>query len=478
MPFILAQNMPGMEWYFLMLLVTGVGLLCGAVAIILRTLPFSTQAGWQLGKVAVGIGLASPILFLPLVRANMFPIGYVFLMASVLPGTAALAMRPTKFMRAIVLVAIVASVSLFYWSFYGKYQVLGLTVEEPAEFNSSEAPAAFGPVSDDRPPQNMFAQPKTDDPEVDQIIQACQLPTGPGANVSVDLEALSEFSGAHRQLLLRHFATSCKWRLRHFGQPDGGKWPLIATRRYVLGGMWQNPNLGRSSYSIFAWPKPFDGIGNFGIVLGIDGDFGDSDQASATVVSPSTQPAVLPVHDEKETGFTNISRLIVRSSGASVESYEDSPRPDRIATNLLLSQLNDEIKAVLASPTAKDHGFDPALMPKESIRRGPPEMHLAIRGGARYQVLAYVNPGESGYLYVRAFEAAGNNLILWNTNEEGNKGSNECTGWSDDPQEQFYRNHGARHRWIRLPYPRASRNLVCPRLRQAGAQTAREAFQR
>jgi len=82
-------------------------------------------------------------------------------------------------------------------------------------------------------------------------------------------------------------------------------------------------------------------------------------------------------------------------------------------------------------------------MPRESIRPGNADMHLVCDGGGygQYQVYAYVNPGESGYIYLKTFEGGGNAPIPDEDFAGSYKGeTTEYTGWSADPHEQFLYN--------------------------------------
>ena len=238
----------------------------------------------------------------------------------------------------------------------------------------------------------------------------------------VDLPVLNEFAGPKRELLLRHLATSAKW----FVTKEQGA--VYACRRYVVGGQWQNESNGYYSNM----------HGNqFRIIIGPNGPVLNQpwqDKTTAAKISERIVP-LKTVEDKKfKQGIE--SYLVLESKGAALEIFEQSPSHNRPFTPLALQQVNNELKSVLVSPMAQQRGFDPSLMPSASIKAGEPEIHIANgpQGGI-YFVRAYVNPGEPGYVYLKAFEAT-KNTPLSETRIPAH--STEYTGWSDNPQEQFF----------------------------------------
>jgi len=130
------------------------------------------------------------------------------------------------------------------------------------------------------------------------------------------------------------------------------------------------------------------------------------------------------------------SYLVLESKGAALEIFEQSQSHDRPFTPLALQQIAKEIKAVLSSPVAQQRGFDPSLMPPESVKSGDPEIHIenGMQGGI-YLVHAYLNPGEPGFTYLKVFEATRNTPLSGDRIPEN---STESVGWSDNPGEQFF----------------------------------------
>ncbi len=62
-------------------------------------------------------------------------------------------------------------------------------------------------------------------------------------------------------------------------------------------------------------------------------------------------------------------------------------------------------------------------------------------GPGTYQVYAYVNPGESGHVYLKVFEGGGNDPISDEDFSAFYKDeTTEYTGWSGEANEQFFYN--------------------------------------
>ena len=249
--------------------------------------------------------------------------------------------------------------------------------------------------------------------------------------ISVDLPSLNEFVGPKRALLLRHLASSAKW----FVTKEQGK--VYAYRRCVVNGRWQNSRNGYYSANNFdMWG---DQHFQFRIIIGLNGPvMGRPWQAKATVANIVDRVVRLKAFDDQNCGEGAKSYLILESKGAALEIFEQSPRHSRPFTPLALQQINDELQAVLSSPLAQQQGVDLSLLPPESIKSGAAEIHIenGMQGGI-YFVSAYVNPGEAGYAYLKAFEATKNTPLSTGRIPER---STAYLGWSANPQEQFFYN--------------------------------------
>lgn len=410
---LLAQMMPGMEWIPVMEMVTVGGLLCGVVGLLLRIFGSSERAGLLMGKMSVGIGLGSAILFLVVEGTRLFPIAYLILATPVVPGLITLVlptgMRVRVVLRVLSGVLAIGVIAGVAWVWREKTLPADVIAENPAEYRWPPSVAI--------------------DEEGQLFSKAFDGPVTGDSAVVVDVPVLDEFSGSERQLLLRHLATSAKWFVGK--EMVRGVEKLTARRRYVRGGMWLNPLNGYFN-------EPGDQIR---ILIGLNGSVYANGFGGLTTYAKSDQGTIeLKTKPTSSGSQQNDSYLVVTSAGAALEVFEQSARKDRPFTAVALSQLNQELRGVLSSAVAKERGFDPALMPRESIWRGKPEMHLVNyeEEEGTYQAFAYVNPGESGYVYLKTFEGRGNSQI--SGEEYYKRKSIEYVGWSSDPEEEFFYN--------------------------------------
>lgn len=228
-----------------------------------------------------------------------------------------------------------------------------------------------------------------------------------------------EITGERRKILLRHLATSCRWRLSL-----GWDGVLFATRRFIVKGQW----LGDDYYGdvqnkgVFIFPDRVAGFAQ--------NDF----QGYKTHARAGTEPIKLKLTKMGDNSLPgNVSELSL-SSGKSVIEIHDT---DGQATQKLLNSLGDELQSVLSSEAAKNKGFDVSLMPDFSIKKGDAELKVFKTpeyswSPGHYTVNAFVNPGEEGHVFLKVFEAT------TNTSLEVRWDSVEYTGWSDNPDEKFF----------------------------------------
>src|ERR1700722_7815530 len=256
------------------------------------------------------------------------------------------------------------------------------------------------------PITNPFEQPAATEPVGDELSEALKHPSDETQKSQIDSSWLAKFNGPDRQLLLRHLATSAKWYLGRTSL--GGPQALVAWRRQPLGGMWHNSIFG----DVCSQEGTAERFWKFTIMLGIDGLNGYE----------------LP----------NTERTWITSNGATLGICQDAPLKQNQFTSLAESQVQGELQAVLGSRIAHEQGFDPSLMPNESIRRGEPEMHLIgySEAGNAHQVYAYINPQEGGFVYIKSFQGQWPIRI----SDGPPAGSVEYTGWSADPHQQVLYN--------------------------------------
>ena len=116
---------------------------------------------------------------------------------------------------------------------------------------------------------------------------------------------------------------------------------------------------------------------------------------------------------------------------ALVNICDQSQFPGRQMTAAALARTEKEFALLLEN--LKDWK---KLLPADSFRRGKPDLILrnGMQGGI-YEGAVWCNPGEKGTIYLKAFEITkGTPLSVQRL-----KLSSSCiSGWSDDPQEQYF----------------------------------------
>ena len=107
----------------------------------------------------------------------------------------------------------------------------------------------------------------------------------------------------------------------------------------------------------------------------------------------------------------------------------------------IAQRVYDELKAVTESKIARRDGFDPSLMPKSSIKYGAAELKAWEKGLGTYNIAAYANPGEDGFVYLKAFEATRNTPVNLSSDLEVmnhlKRDLKQYMGWSKNPNENF-----------------------------------------
>lgn len=262
----------------------------------------------------------------------------------------------------------------------------------------------------------------SDDPFQEAILAASSVTPTADPCVVPSMPSLRVLASEHRPLLMRYLASSPAWRV--FEQHG----VLCATRRWRLGSMWLWKMHGYySPRDLGFWPGP--GIPSFSIrtTIGLDGKPWASFEQGATELKEGTSPQ--PVLLDKR--WPSESDTVVRCGNIVVELFERARGPERRLTKTAVRELEAELKSLLARGE-----FDRALLPVDSIRRG--EAVLNLYKGTQpgiYETEAWINPRESGMVYLKAFEVTrGTQLSTYDLREY----SNERTGWSKDPNELFY----------------------------------------
>lgn len=277
-----------------------------------------------------------------------------------------------------------------------------------------------------------FSRTGEDDSFQRQVLAALQKPAGNSAMLTPSVPSLRELVQNHRALLMRYLESSASWRVYE------GRGGLFAARRWQFGTQWI------STLTDMYWQADLEGRGNLNgnrtnfdlaTVLHFNGQINlPPERFSWMDEGMVFSPVSLSRNNEM-----NASSCLIRCGGTVLlEIFESSAGQERRLTEAALSQLETEFKAVL---DRKD--FDPSLLPAGSIKRGNPSLNLYGEHGI-YDCEAWVNPGEPGIVYLKAYEITHNTPLSAGLLNYGDRtctmlyqDSNERIGWSSDAQDLF-----------------------------------------
>jgi hypothetical protein len=258
-----------------------------------------------------------------------------------------------------------------------------------------------------------------------QMLAALQKPASNSAMLTPSSPSLRELVQNHRALLMRYLESSPAWRVYE------GRGGLFAARRWQFGTKWistLNDEHGVRGNGTF-----------FGIttVLLLNAQI-DLPPERFTWMDEGPTPSPVSVTTQEHNRLSYSSCLIRCGGDALLKISEQSTGQERRMTEAALNQLETEFKAVLDR-----NEFDPSQLPPRSTKRGTPSLNLYGEHGI-YDSEAWVNPGEPGIVYLKAYEITHNTPLSAGLLLEGNRtctmlyqDSNERIGWSPDGQELF-----------------------------------------
>jgi hypothetical protein len=104
-------------------------------------------------------------------------------------------------------------------------------------------------------------------------------------------------------------------------------------------------------------------------------------------------------------------------------------------TKAALAQVDAEL-----TPLAEQPAWETIreILPPDSIRQGEASLELrkSFQPGL-YDSILWINPGEPGMVYLRAFEVTQGTPL---SSEKPKDASNEWIGWSESPEDLFFSN--------------------------------------
>ena len=249
------------------------------------------------------------------------------------------------------------------------------------------------------------------------LLDALKTPAKETASVTADLANFQSLASHHPEILMRFLEANPAWRVF---QVRGARY---ATRRWKIDGDWRYERHGWYFSSHINWENEFF---THRLTIGLDGRPWAGNLGGATRMRAG---------DTVRLGITTINGVeeghcVVDAGPMVVDCFEQSPGKERRLTKAGLAHLEAELGPLAKSPTADTIR---ASLPPESIRNGDPGIVLGGRRGIYYATI-WINPGEPGTIYLKAFEITTNHRLSARRLQDK---SNERTGWSTDLTQKF-----------------------------------------
>ncbi|MEX2670777.1 MAG: hypothetical protein WD294_01565 [Phycisphaeraceae bacterium] len=258
------------------------------------------------------------------------------------------------------------------------------------------------------------------------LLVALKQPGGSDPTVTASVDAIVQLHNQTPDVLNRYLAASPAWRVF---MKDGNRY---ATRRWKLNGRWRY-NLGGyyTDHDLERWDRSLPRFQSR-LTLGFSGEPSYSRRSGDTQVQPGqTRPLTLTTGNQMPE-----SRLVIDASDdLVVEVFEQSPASERRLTKATLDHLENELMPLKADPRWETIQ---QMLPTGSIQSGQPSIELreSFQPGI-YDGWIWLNPGEPGMIYLKAFEVTqGTRLSVGRLQER----SNEWVGWTDDADALFLSN--------------------------------------
>ncbi len=258
------------------------------------------------------------------------------------------------------------------------------------------------------------------------LLAALDTPGGNNPTIAADVTALTTLYADAPDVLMRYLATSPAWRVFE----EHGE--IFATRRWKIGSMWRYDLHGYyTRHDIDHWSEVE--IPNFQsrFTIGFSGQPWARISRDTTRMRPG-QTARLKL---SEGNAMHESHCVIMAGDLVVEIFEQSEAKERRLTKAALAYLKAELAPLATDPTWETLR---ANLPPESIRQGEIvfELWTSFQPGL-YDAELWLNPGEPGMIYLKAFEVT-REIPL--SVERLKERSNEWVGWSDAPAELFLSN--------------------------------------
>lgn len=254
----------------------------------------------------------------------------------------------------------------------------------------------------------------------------------PGAGDSVitaNIDSLSTLYKNSPASLERYLAMSPAWFVAK-GRSSGA----VAIRRWQIDSNWQHNNNGQySDFAVDTVSADLPEATSFSLQIKIHfSKYPLSTSTFTTFLSPG-ETSALALASDTASGYA--SHCVILAGDFFVEIIEDSNSQDRKLTKAALSFVESELKPLAENPS---EATIRAALPAGSTREGDAFIELKdLTQPGLYQSTSWLNPGESGSVYLKAFEVTQNTPL---SAQLLRLESEEQIGWSNRPDELFMAN--------------------------------------
>ncbi len=262
----------------------------------------------------------------------------------------------------------------------------------------------------------------------------------PGTLLSISLPDLKYFAEGKTEILLRQLQASPEWKVFQ----ERGE--AVCYKRERTNGKWRVSLNGYRSFFLpqgFLCTRPLFRFAREG-----GGPFRrEYNRGWLTTADPLEGEIQLNV--DTSTSPEKRSYLAVGQKDLWFEFLERSPYERRPYTYIALQWLEEFLNDIrTAESEIRQTGFAAELLPPDAIGRGKPTVYLTnwredyeperdnLSGGG-YDIFAWVNPGEPGYVYLKVFSLETEERL---SEDDVTPESNELIGWSKDPDTLFFYN--------------------------------------
>jgi hypothetical protein len=244
--------------------------------------------------------------------------------------------------------------------------------------------------------------------------------------ITANVRSLMKLQATAPEVLKRFFATSPSWRVfKEHGS-------VFATRRWMIGSQWEYELHGYYTGSDTSfWSEAGKPGFQTRFTVGFSGKPWAWVSRDATQMNAGqTRSLVLSIGNQM-----HVSRCIINAGSFVVEIFEESEAKERRLTKAALSHFERELSPLASQPDWKRIR---SILPDSSIKKGDPTFKLrdSFQPGL-YDSEIWINPGEPGMIYLKAFEATNGTPLSVDPLKTR---SNEWIGWSDSPKELFFSN--------------------------------------